>query len=87
MSGLRTNSNNPTLKGGELVFRTPKNCKIAPKGVPKEGPTWTQSRFKAALGRFFEPRGLKKEAPGVSSKIGPIWGSFWDPQKWRKHYK
>ena len=43
--------------------------------------------LRSCLWCLFEPQGLKKEAPGVSSKIGPIWGPFWDPQKWRKHYK
>ena len=47
-----------------------------PQVVPKGNPTWTPNRFKAAFGGFFEPRGLKKEAPGVPSKVGPIVGSF-----------
>ena len=53
---------------------------------PKGGPKWTH-RFKVAFVAFCVSRGLKKEAPGVYSKVGPIWGRVWDPQKWRKHCK
>ena len=63
----------------------PKNTKMKPKVVPKGSPNEPEIASKLPFVIFVEPRGLKKEAPGAFSKVGPLLGSVWDPQKWRKH--